>query len=127
MNALDWILLALIAAAAVLALRRMRQRNRSGCCGDCASCGEDAACRTPLRDRNRKHYSYSCSLTIGGMTCEKCAGRVESALNALPGVWAKVSLEDRSARVLLKQPPEERKIRQAVADAGYVCMAYREP
>ncbi len=45
MSAADWVVLALVLAAAALALRgALRRRKRGGCCG-CAGCADCAACR----------------------------------------------------------------------------------
>ena len=38
-------------------------------------------------------------MTIEGMACIRCSGRVETALNALPGVKAKVDLDKKTATV----------------------------
>ena len=50
MHMIDYILILLIAAAVVLAVRTAVQRKKAGktCCGDCAACGGcggDASCR----------------------------------------------------------------------------------
>ena len=38
MNTLDWLLLALVALAAVAAIRRWREKGNCGCSGDCRHC-----------------------------------------------------------------------------------------
>ncbi len=43
MSALDYLLLALVALAALLALRFVRKGKKNGCGGDCAHCG--STCR----------------------------------------------------------------------------------
>ena len=93
-----------------------KAKKGGGCCGD----REETVCKTSVKDRSRAHYPYAIQLEIGGMTCENCARRVENALNALDGVWAKVSISSHSARVLCKTPPDEASLRQAVQQAGYV-------
>ena len=58
---------------------------------------------------------------IEGMTCASCVGRVERALQRVPGVQvATVNLATESARVLYA-PGEESvaRIRRAVREAGY--------
>jgi len=68
-----------------------------------------------------------CSLDIGigGMTCASCVGRVEKALNKVPGVHnAAVNLATESARVAFAADPAqaaqmEALLRRAVRDAGY--------
>jgi len=62
---------------------------------------------------------------IGGMTCASCVGRVEKALNKVPGVHtAAVNLATESARVvfpadLAQAAHMEALLRRAVRDAGY--------
>ena len=43
MSALDYLLLALVALAALLALRFVRKGKKNGCGGDCVHCG--STCR----------------------------------------------------------------------------------
>lgn len=56
-------------------------------------------------------------MTIEGMMCGHCTGRVEKALNALDGVEAQVSLEDKAAYVTGEVADEV--LRKTVEDAGY--------
>ena len=56
-------------------------------------------------------------MTIEGMMCTHCSGRVESALNAIPGVTAKVDLEKKTATV--SGDVSDDTLRKAVEDAGY--------
>lgn len=44
MNAIDIILLALVAAAVFFAGRHVWRRRGKGCCGECGSCAGCAAC-----------------------------------------------------------------------------------
>lgn len=91
-------------------------RHGGGCCGE----HEAAPKRVKVEDRNRKHYPYTVIIRVDGMTCGNCALRVENALNRLPGTWAEVDLGARQATVLLKEPPQEQLLDQAVRDAGYL-------
>ena len=52
MGVLDWLLLALIAGAAVCAVRRLRHHVSGGCCGDCTRC--DRCSQNGSRGRNRR-------------------------------------------------------------------------
>ncbi len=62
------------------------------------------------------------SLPIEGMTCASCAGRVERALKAVPGVSsAAVNLATESAEINGIAPPDA--LIQAVAAAGYTVPA----
>ena len=58
--------------------------------------------------------------TISGMTCGSCVGRVERALEGLPGVAsASVNLATALARVNLTQPLADADLQSAIAAAGY--------
>ena len=58
-------------------------------------------------------------ITVNGMMCTHCSGRVESALNAIDGVSAKVDLEKKTAAVTLSADVADEVLRKAVTDAGY--------
>lgn len=58
-------------------------------------------------------------LVIEGMTCEDCARRVESALEALPGVEATVSWNRGTAAVKANDRVTADRLDRAVAGAGY--------
>lgn len=100
----------------------LRLRRGSACCGE----HEAAVKRVSVADRNRAHYPYRVRLTLGGMTCENCARRIENALNALPGVWARVDLSARTASVLCKTEPDEALLRETVRSAGYAVTGYEK-
>jgi P-type Cu+ transporter len=60
------------------------------------------------------------SLSVEGMTCASCVGRVERVLRAQPGVaGASVNLATRRAEVDLWQPVEAGHLAAAVSKAGY--------
>jgi Cu+-exporting ATPase len=68
-----------------------------------------------------KPETCTIDISIGGMTCASCVGRVEKALRKVPGVVsASVNLATESARI---QAPDhadtEALLRRAVRDAGY--------
>ena len=56
---------------------------------------------------------------IEGMICGHCAAHVERALNALPGVQAKVDLARKIAVVQAAGEVADDVLRQAVVNAGY--------
>ena len=94
---------------------RSNAKRGSACCGE----REEAVAKTPVADKNKSHYPHHVDMSIGGMTCENCARRVENALNSLPGTWAKVDISGKKASILLKNEPDEGVLRQAVTSAGY--------
>jgi Cu+-exporting ATPase len=60
------------------------------------------------------------TLAIDGMRCMSCAGRIEKALRAVPGVVAAdVNLASERAQVRTRQPVDARTLIAAVGDAGY--------
>ena len=59
------------------------------------------------------------TMTIEGMMCTHCSGRVESVLNALPGVSASVDLSAKTATVTLSADVSDDVLRKTVQDAGY--------
>ena len=61
------------------------------------------------------------TMKIDGMMCMHCAGRVEKALNDIPGVSAKVDLAAGTAAVTGDASDEA--LTKAVTDAGYTVLA----
>ncbi|HBP26024.1 MAG TPA: heavy metal transport/detoxification protein [Acholeplasmatales bacterium] len=59
------------------------------------------------------------TVKIEGMSCQHCVKRIDKALNALKGVQATVSLENKSAELNLKKEIDEKLIRSAIEDLGY--------
>ena len=115
------IILILIVCWAAWYIREKRKKG-GACCGE----HEETVKRVPATDRNRSHYPLKRTMTIGGMTCENCARRVENALNALPGVWAKVDIAEKRAVVRLKESVEDTTLKRAVSDAGYTVLDIRD-
>lgn len=95
--------------------------------GSCCGTHEAPEKRVRVTDRDKSHYPYSCILTIDGMTCSNCVRRVENALNGLDGVWCTaVDLGQRKALLRLKLRPDERALREAVRNAGYIVLSVQE-
>lgn len=59
------------------------------------------------------------TMTIEGMMCMHCQGRVEKALNALDGVTATVNLEAKTAAITCPEGTDDAVLTKAVTDAGY--------
>ena len=59
-------------------------------------------------------------IAIKGMTCASCAGRVEKALNMLPGVQAAtVNLATEKAHIQAESPLATADVNAAIEQAGY--------
>lgn len=63
------------------------------------------------------------TIKIEGMMCGHCVAHVEKALNALEGVTAQVSLEDKQAVVTLSGETADEILKKAVEDAGYTAVS----
>ena len=59
------------------------------------------------------------TITIEGMMCQHCSGRVRDALNALEGVSAEVNHESGKAEVTMATAVADDVLAKAVTDAGY--------
>lgn len=99
----------------ILATRSTIRKIRSGCCES----GDGGAELKKIRvaDRDPSHYPYKKMLEIEGMTCGNCIKRVQNGLNALNGVYAKVTLG--KATVLMKSNLPDRVLRETVSGSGY--------
>ena len=68
---------------------------------------------------NKEEWKMKKVLTIEGMMCGHCTSRVEQALNAIDGVTAEVSLDNKTATVSSTKEISEEDLVKAVTDAGY--------
>ncbi len=60
------------------------------------------------------------TMTIEGMMCSHCTGRVQKALEGIAGVKGVVmSLENKTAEVSLEGEVAEDALKEAVTEAGY--------
>lgn len=59
------------------------------------------------------------TMTIEGMSCEHCSGRVEKALNAVDGVQAIVDLAAKTANITITGDISNDTLTKAVVDSGY--------
>ncbi len=101
----------------VLALTSVKKRIKYGssCCGT-----HDAPpAKIKVKDKNKSHYSFSYTLNVDGMHCANCARRIENALNATEGVWATVTLENKTVQVYSKNILTEEELSKKISDAGY--------
>ena len=72
-----------------------------------------------FQSQGKEENTVNKTIHIDGMMCAHCTGRVEKALNELPGVEATVDLAAKSAAVTCTPDVSDDTLRQAVEDAGY--------
>lgn len=113
------IVVAAVCCAGYYAVRRFRKG--SACCGP----KSEGLKRTGAADRNKANYPYQAEAYITMMTCDKCAAKVENALNAVDGIWAKVSIGSKKAVIRSKTPVDEKALRKTIHQAGYGVGAFR--
>ncbi len=65
-------------------------------------------------------------IIIEGMMCNHCTNFVKKTLNAIEGVSAEVSLEDKAAYVTLTQDVSTETLTAAIVDAGYEVIGIEE-
>lgn len=72
-----------------------------------------------FQSQGKEENTVNKTIHIDGMMCTHCTGRVEKALNDLPGVEATVDLDSKSTAVTCTPDVSDDTLRQAVEDAGY--------
>ena len=65
------------------------------------------------------------TIQIGGMTCPHCTTRVETALNALDGVTARVNAAAKTATVECSSAVSEVDLIRAVQKVGYTVLTIK--
>lgn len=93
-------------------------KHGSSCCGE----HEASEKKVKVKDKNKSHYAHAYRLSVDGMHCANCARRVENALNALSGVWAKADLSKKEVLLRSKTPQESGILEKAVSLAGYTVL-----
>ena len=106
------ILIALIVAVCTIAVVSYGKKLSKGCCGTAGDKEERLAPK-------KGDFSNVTMVEIGGMTCEKCAIRIENGFNRLDGVSATVDHKSGIAEVRSAGPLYELVIRKTVIDLGY--------
>lgn len=133
--AFDWKLNPMFAAAAMsmssvcvvsnaLRLRTFRPRFRTAPSGpqndgEPLETPEENIETTSVEEENKGEILMKKIMKIDGMMCSHCTGRVSQVLNAIDGVSAEVSLEDKQATLTLSKEVPNDVLIQAVTDAGY--------
>ena len=92
-------------------------KGEGGCCGGGSS--------VKVKRKKLKRVVKQRIVIIEGMTCEHCQARVESKLNALDGVSARVNLKRKTAVVSMEKEVEDEEIKKAIENAGYEVIEIR--
>ena len=74
---------------------------------------------TPKQIEKTEEITMKKVMKIEGMMCTHCTGAVTKALNAIDGVNAEVSLEDKCAYITIEKDVADDVLTKAVTDAGY--------
>lgn len=74
---------------------------------------------TPSEEETSMFGKVNYTMKIEGMSCAHCSARVKAALEALRGVSAEISLEEKTARVKCPASLDSEKLKDAVQNAGY--------
>lgn len=122
MNAPTLIIIVAIVILMVFALRRAYRvfSLKDDCCGGGPKAPKaKKVAAVTVEDTDEANYPFSLDVKVKGMTCEKCVDRVQNALNAQPGTWARVDLASDTAHILAKAPIDRDVVERAVEDAGY--------
>ena len=114
----NYIIIAVIAVIAFVAIRTMIKRaSRKGCCGS-------ASDYTPKK-KKLKNIIATKEFVIDGMHCEKCSGRVMETLNDIPGVAGVVSHKTGIAAVSYEREVPDEQIKAKIERLGYTVTQIR--
>ena len=80
---------------------------------------KDSPIPTRKSDETKGTSIMTKTITINGMMCAHCVSHVEKALNAIDGVSAQVSLENKNAVCTLTRDIADDALKNAVTEAGY--------
>ncbi len=88
------------------------------------ACGPTSDNSVSVQEQKEKEKTMEKIIEIEGMMCAHCAGRVEAALAALPGIKARVDLAAKAAYVTGNA--EDAVLKETVEKAGYQVVAIRQ-
>ncbi len=125
-NPVSVVIIVAVAAIAIYAVRHLVRvgKGKDSCCSGSGGGARDVkkARHVEVADTDPAHYPYTSEIRVRDMVCEGCVENVQNALNALPGTWATVDLESRTATVRTKAEPDVAQLEAAIEAAGYSIM-----
>ena len=115
----DYVIVGILIILIVIGIRSSVKhfKGEGGCCGGGSS--------VKVKRKKLKQVVKERTVTIEGMTCEHCKARVESRLNELDGVSAKVNLKRKTAVVSMEKEVEDEEIKKAIENVGYEVIEIR--
>lgn len=72
-----------------------------------------------IKTKEEKAMTKDLTLTVEGMTCEHCSGRVKKALENIAGVSASVDLSSKKVSITCPENVQKTQLEQAITEAGY--------
>ena len=111
----NYIIIGIVVVIIYFAVQSVIKRGKNGCCGG----GSCSVHEVKAEDQDLSHYPFKAVVTVEDMHCENCKKKVESALNAVKGVWGNVDLKRKTAEVRMKEEHSEVEIREWINKAGY--------
>lgn len=93
----DFVIIGILIILIIIGIRSgvKHFKGEGGCCGGGSS--------VKVKRKKLKQVVKQRTVVIDGMTCEHCKARVESRLNSLDGVLAKVNLKRKTAVVSMER------------------------
>lgn len=115
----DFVIIGILIILIIIGIRSgiKHFKGEGGCCGGGSS--------IKVKRKKLKQIVKQRTVVIDGMTCEHCKARVESRLNSLDGVLAKVNLKRKTAVVSMEKDVEDEVIKKAIENAGYEVIEIR--
>ncbi len=80
---------------------------------------EKSPCDKGCEIKTERRKEMKKTIFIDGMMCHHCTGRVDKVLNALEGVSAEVSLDDKCAYLVLEKEYTDDALRAVIENEGY--------
>lgn len=99
----------------IFGIKSTVKRFAYGCCGS----GQDAVKKIPCRDPEISHYPFSCIVSVEGMSCKNCVGRVENAFHESDNFFAEADLGKQQVKIHMKEKVTEQELRRIIRGAGY--------
>ncbi|MGN1167112.1 MAG: heavy-metal-associated domain-containing protein [Lachnospiraceae bacterium] len=116
----DFVIVGILIILIIIGIRSSVKhfKGEGGCCGGGGS-------SVKVKRKKLKQVVKQKTVVIEGMTCEHCKARVESRLNALDGISAKVNLKKKTAVVSMEKDVKVEVIKKAIENAGYEVIEIR--